>query len=76
MDIGCSHPIYGMIQDQHRLQLIYVKFKKIEQINVPSLGGDLIAVHLKNKPDPVPIDGDIIEVLAEFQKHLITITNN
>lgn len=45
--------------------------QKIEQINIPSLGGDLIAVYLKNKPDPVPIDGDIIEVLAEFQKHLI-----
>ena len=49
------------------------EIQKIEQINVPPLGGDLIAVHLKNKPDPVPIDGDIIEVLAEFQKHL---TNN
>ena len=47
--------------------------QKIEQINVPSLGGDLIAVFLKNNPDPVPIDSDIIEVLAEFQKHLQTI---
>lgn len=45
--------------------------QKIEQVNITSLGGDLIAVFLKNKPDPVPIAGDIIEVLAEFQKHLI-----
>ena len=62
-----------MIQGQHQLQLIYGKFKKIEQISIRSLGGDLIAVFLKDKPDPVPIDGDIIEVLAEFQKHLQTI---
>ena len=45
--------------------------QKIEQINVPILG-EIIAVYLKNDKDPVPIDGDIIEVLAEFQKHLQT----
>lgn len=45
--------------------------QKIEQINVPILG-EIIAVYLKNDKDPVPIEGDIIEVLAEFQKHLQT----
>ena len=49
------------------------EIQKIEQINVPKLGGDVVAVYLKNSVDPVPIDGDIIEVLAEFQKHLQTI---
>ena len=43
---------------------------KIEQVHAPKLG-DITAVYLKNNQDPVPIDGDIIEVLAEFQKHLI-----
>lgn len=46
--------------------------QKIEQINVPILG-EITAVYLKNDKDPVPIEGDIIEVLAEFQKHLQTI---
>ena len=46
--------------------------QKIEQINVPILG-EIIAVYLKNGIEPVPIKGDIIEVLAEFQKHLNTI---
>ena len=49
------------------------EIQKIEQINVPKLGGDVVAVYLKNSGDPVPIDGDIIETLAEFQKHLQTI---
>ena len=48
------------------------EIQKIEQINVPVLG-EIVAVYLKNDKDPVPIEGDIIEVLAEFQKHLQTI---
>lgn len=43
---------------------------RIEQINVPSLGGDIVGIYIKNNIEPVPIEGDIIEVLAEFQKHL------
>lgn len=46
--------------------------QKIEQIVVPVLG-EIVAVYLKNNIDPVPIKGDIVEILAEFQKHLQTI---
>ena len=45
----------------------------IDQINAPQLGGDCVVVHLKQSENPIPIDGYIIEVLAEFQKHLQTI---
>lgn len=47
--------------------------ESIDQINAPQLGGDCVIVHLKHNEDPIPIDGDIIEILAEFQKHLQTI---
>lgn len=43
---------------------------RIEQIHVP-IHGDVVAVYLKNDDSPILIKGDIIEVLAEFQKHLI-----
>lgn len=43
---------------------------RIEQINVP-IHGDVVAVYLKNDDNPILIEGDIIEVLAEFQKYLI-----
>ena len=46
--------------------------QKIEQIVVPVLG-EIVAVYLKNNINPVPIKGDIVEILAEFQKHLQTI---
>ena len=46
--------------------------QKIEQIVVPILG-EIVAVYLKNIIDPVPIKGDIVEILAVFQKHLQTI---
>lgn len=48
------------------------EIQKIEQINVPVLG-EIVAVYLKNNIDPVPIESDIVEILAEFQKHLQTI---
>lgn len=48
------------------------EIQKIEQIVVPVLG-EIVAVYLKNNIDPVPIKGDIVEILAEFQKHLQTI---
>lgn len=48
------------------------EIQKIEQINVPVLG-EIVAVYLKNNMDPVPIKGDIVEILAEFQRHLQTI---
>ena len=48
------------------------EIQKIEQIVVPILG-EIVAVYLKNNIDPVPIKGDIVEILAEFQKHLQTI---
>ena len=44
--------------------------ESIDQINTPQLGGDCVVVHLKHSKNPIPIDGNIIEVLAEFQKHL------
>lgn len=47
------------------------EIQKIEQINVPVLG-EIVAVYLKNNIDPTPIEGDIVEILAEFQKHLQT----
>lgn len=43
---------------------------RIEQI-YSSKHGEVVAVFLKNDDNPIPIEGDIIEVLAEFQKHLI-----
>ena len=49
------------------------EIESIDQINAPQLGGDCVVVHLKHNENPKPIDGDIIEVLAEFQKHLQTI---
>ena len=45
----------------------------IDQINAPQLGGDCVVVHLKHNENPLPIEGDIIEVLAVFQKDLQTI---
>ena len=48
------------------------EIQKIEQIKVPVLG-EIVAVYLKNNIDPTPIEGDIVEILAEFQKHLNTI---
>lgn len=48
------------------------EIQKIEQIVVPVLG-EIVAIYLKNNIDPVPIKGDIVEILAEFQKHLQTI---
>lgn len=47
------------------------EIQKIEQINVPILG-EIAAVYLKNNIEPTPIEGDIVEILAEFQKHLQT----
>ena len=49
------------------------EIRKIEQVNIQSLGGDIVAIYLKDNRDPTPIEGDVIEVLAEFQKHLQTI---
>ena len=49
------------------------EIQKIEQVNIQSLGGDIVAIYLKDNRDPTPIEGDVIEVLAEFQKHLQTI---
>ena len=46
--------------------------QKIEQISVPSLGGEIAAIYLKNNMNPIPIEGDIVEILAKFQKHLQT----
>ena len=46
--------------------------QKIEQIVTPVLG-EIVVVYLKNNIDSVPIKGDIVEILAEFQKHLQTI---
>jgi hypothetical protein len=47
--------------------------QQIGQISVESLGGDIVAIYLKNNREPIPIEGDIVEILAEFQKHLNTI---
>ena len=47
--------------------------ESVGQINDPQLGGDCVVVYLKHNENPIPIDGDIIEILAEFQKHLQTI---
>lgn len=44
---------------------------KIEQVQIPSLGENIVAAYLKNEDKLIPIEGDIIEILAEFQKHLI-----
>ena len=43
----------------------------IEKMQHPDLGGHTV-IFLKNG-NVIPIDGDIIEILAEFQKHLQTI---
>ena len=47
--------------------------QRIEQLDIPPLGGDIVAIFSKGNKDPIPIEGDAIEVLAEFQKHLQTI---
>ena len=44
---------------------------KIEQVQISFLGGNVVAVYLKNDNNLIPIEGDITEILAEFQKHLI-----
>ena len=49
------------------------EIQKIEQLNILPLGGDIVAVFLKGNKDPIPIEGNAIEILAEFQKHLQTI---
>ena len=41
----------------------------IDQIHLPQLK-DCVVIHLKHSEHPIPIEGDIIEVLAEFQKYL------
>ena len=45
--------------------------QRIEENCIPQFG-KVIVIYLKNNPKPIPIDGDIIEILAEFQKHLQT----
>lgn len=47
--------------------------QQIGQISVESLGGDIVAIYLKDNREPIPIDGNVIDILAEFQKHLNTI---
>ena len=44
----------------------------IEENSIPKFG-KVVVIYLKNNPKPIPIDGDIVEILAEFQKHLQTI---
>ena len=45
--------------------------QKIEENAIPQFG-KTVMVYLKNNPRPIPIEGNIIEILAEFQKHLQT----
>jgi hypothetical protein len=49
------------------------EIQKIEQLNILPLGEDIVAIFLKDNKDPIPIEGNTIEILAEFQKHLQTI---
>ena len=49
------------------------EIQRIEQLNIPPLGGDIVAIFSKGNENPIPIEGNVIEVLAEFQKHLQTI---
>ena len=60
-----------MMHHLHQLQLTCVKFKKIEQIDVPSLGEEIAAIYLKNNIDPIPIEGDIVEIFSPT-KDIIT----
>ena len=64
------------VSDHTELTPVAINLREIESIgqtNVPELGGDCVVVQLKHSEDLIPIDGNIIEVLAEFQKHLQTI---
>ena len=45
--------------------------QKIEENTIPQFG-KTVMIHLKDDPKPIPIEGNIIEILAEFQKHLST----
>ena len=45
--------------------------QKIEENNIPQFERTVM-VYPKNGAKPIPIDGDPIEILAEFQKHLQT----
>lgn len=45
--------------------------QKIEENAIPQFGRTVM-VYLKDNPRPIPIEGNIIEILAEFQKHLQT----
>ena len=49
------------------------EIESIGQTDVPELNKDCVIVQLKHSEDLIQIEGNIIEVLAEFQKHLQTI---
>lgn len=45
----------------------------IDQIYVPNLGGNVVAIYTNSDSEPITIEGDIIEILAKLQEYL---TNN
>lgn len=48
------------------------EIQSIDQMNLKQLGGEHVVISLKRSTSPLPIEGNIIEVLAAFQKHLQT----
>ena len=49
------------------------EIQSIDQMNLKQLGGEHVVISLKHSETPLPIEGNIIEVMATFQKHLLTI---
>lgn len=49
------------------------EIQSIDQMNLKQLGGEHVVISLKHSDAPLPIEGNIIEVMAAFQKHLLTI---
>lgn len=47
--------------------------ESIDEVYLAAFGEKHVIIKLKNNNIPIPIEGDIVEVMAEFQKHLLTI---
>lgn len=47
--------------------------ESIDEVYLTSFDKRHVVIKLKNNNIPIPIEGDIVEVMAAFQKHLLTL---
>ena len=49
------------------------EIESIDEVYLATFDEKHVVIKLKNNNIPIPIEGDIVEVMAAFQKHLLTI---